>query len=523
MSTTTLTQTIEKPETIKVSSEFAPKYDFIESREMTVSDFFGTLFVEFAKYRANQRIPRLDGLAETQRKIIWTALTKNYSKKYKLLQVMADVNLVAKYHHGTESLADTMNNLIAPYKNNLQLLRPDGSFGSRTIRSAAAFRYTETRSISYLKKLFPLEDIAATCSFRSVDGDPAEPLTLFPIIPIGIINGQSQAAVGFSTNLLPRDPLIIIDLLIDILTQKVNTIPNHIPPSWPYFKGDVELVGKNKWEVKGKVRKIQKGKRKAIEIYEVPHSWSKDTLIKKLTALKENGTIETWNESCKGNSFTAEVVSQKLWNLDEDTIVEKLELTKTETERFVYIASEEETVDEAGNIKAAKDKFELHCDSIAVYINYFIKKRILVYEERKKYRLAKKLWEIQRLIGMINYINEVNAGKIEIRNKTEEEVIEQLLKYPKEYNFVPVHERFVYGSLQVLQSKPTWNYLFDFKTRNFTPDAIKRLNAQYQTLYAEYTETLNKTSASLWYEDLIDFREEYLKFLKENSKVKTKD
>lgn len=502
----------------KISLEFLPNYDFITSREMTVADFYRTLFVQFAKYRADQRIPRLDGLAETQRKIIWTAINKNYTKKTKLIQVMSDVTSLAKYHHGPASLEETLNNLIAPYKNNLCILRPDGSFGARTVRSAAAHRYTETRNIPYLKKLFPLEDVAAMNAYRSVDGDPAEPLTLFPILPMGIINGQSQAAVGFSTNLLPRDTITIIDLLIDILTGKAKSIPAHIPPCWPSFYGDIELVGKNKWEIRGKVRKITKGKRKAIEIYEVPYSWSRETLIRKLTDHKESGLIDSWSEACKGDVFSAEIVSQKLFDLPEDTIIEKLGLIKNETERFVYIASEEDVVDDNGKvIKTSRDKFELKCENIAMYINYFIKKRVAVYEQRKQYRLARKLWELQRLISMINYINEVNAGRIEIRNKSESEIVEQLAKYPKEYQFVPIHERFVYGN-EMLMNKPNWNYLFDFKTRNFTPEAVVRLNKNYQDLYNDYMETQKVTAASLWYQDLIEFKDEYIKFNKSKEK-----
>ena len=510
----------EEAEKPKINSEFKPKYDFIETREMTVADFYRTLFVQFAKYRADQRIPRLDGLAETQRKIIWTAINKNYTKKTKLIQVMSDVTAVAKYHHGPASLEETLNNLIAPYKNNLCILRPDGSFGARTVRYAAASRYTETRNIPYLKKLFPLEDIAATNSYRSVDGDPAEPLTLYPILPMGIINGQSQAAVGFSTNLLPRDTLTIVDLLMNLLTGKVNSIPAHIPPCWPSFFGDIELVGKNKWEIRGKVRKITKGKRKAIEIYEVPYNWSRETLIRKLTDFKDEGLIESWSEACKGDVFSAEVVATKLFDLSEETIVEKLGLIRNETERFVYIASEEDILDENGKvIKTSRDKFELKCENIAVYINYFIKKRIAVYEKRKQYRLAKKLWELQKLIAMINYINEVNAGRIEIRNKSEAEIVEQLVKYPKEYQFAPIHERFVFGN-EMLISKPNWNYLFDFKTRNFTPEAIVRLNKNYQELYNEFLETQKITAAALWYQDLVEFRDEYIKYNTEKKNIK---
>ena len=500
----------------RANTEFAPNYDFINTREITVKDYFGTMFVQFAKYRANQRIPRLDGLNETQRKILWTAMSKNYTKKNKLIQVMADVNLVSNYHHGQDSLATALNNLIAPYKNNMLVLRPDGSFGSRTVRKAAAYRYTETRVFGYLKKLFPTEDIVAMKAYRTIDGLPAEPLTLLPIIPMGIINGQSQAAVGFSTNLLPRDPLIIIDLLLNILSGQAKTIPGSIPPKYPFFTGSTKLVDKNKWEMSGRVSKYTKGKKEIIVIEEVPPSWSKTLLIQKLEKLVETGVIESYSEACKGNSFYSEIIAPNLFKLSEDAIISKLKLSETEVERFVYIASEE-GLDEDGNSipGTSKDKFEIQCENIAQYLNYFIKKRLAVYEGRKRFRQAKQMWEIKKINATINYINEVNAGRIEIRNKEEEEVVAQLATYSENYMFIPMTERFVWDEVEALMTKPNYNYLFDFKTRNFTPKALNRLNENYNKLYQEYTDIQLETAAGMWYKDLLEFKEEYLKFQKE--------
>ena len=505
---------INADEKIGASTEFAPNYDFVKSRVLTVEDFYGTLFVEFAKYRANQRIPRLDGLNETQRKIIWNAMLKGYTKKIKLMQFMSETNLNANYHHGDASLAGALNNVIAPYKNNLRVLQPDGSFGSRTVRKAAAWRYTETRIYDYLKLLFPMEDIVATKAHRVVDGKPAEPLTLLPIIPMGIINGQNQAAVGFSTNLLPRDPFVIIDLLINILTGKVNTIPGAIPPTFPFFKGTTTLIDKNKWEMKGAIQKEKRGKTPIIRVTEVPPSWSKITLVKAFDKLVEKGIIDSYVEGCKGNTFDVEVVAPKLQDLSEDKIIEKLGISETETERFIYIASEE-VLDQDGNETGkTKDKFEIECTSIAQYINYFIKRRLKVYEERKKYRQAKQLWEIKRLIAMINYINEVNAGRIEIRNMEEEQILEQLKKYPPEYQFEPMTEKFVWDPIEVKLARVNFNYLFDFKTRNFQPKALAKLNENYQELYKAYQDMTQVTGASLWLQDLITFKEVYTKFLK---------
>lgn len=502
-----------------VNSEFAPNYDFVKTRSITVKDYFGTLFVQFAKYRANQRIPRLDGLNETQRKVLWATLLKNYSKKNKLLQVMADVNLISSYHHGDVSLSGAINNMIATYKNNLLFLRPDGSFGSRTVRKAAAPRYTETRNFNYLKKIFPMEDMIATNAFRTLDGKPAEPLTLLPILPIGIINGQNQAAVGFSTNLLPRDPMVITDLLIDILTGKATTIPGNIPPMYPFFNGEIKLVDKNKWEFTGKVEKIKKGKTNYIRVTEVPPSWSKLTLINKFNKYVESGLIESFVEGCKGNSFEADIVAPKLFDLPEAKIIEKLDLSETETERFVFIASDETSDANNNPTGIIKDKFEVDCTNIAQYINYFIKKRLAVYEKRKLYRQAKQLWEIKKIIATINYINEVNAGRIEIRNMEEEQVIEQLKKYSPEYQFELMTDKFIWDPIELKLARPSYNYLFDFKTRNFTPKALAKLNENYASLYQEYSEISKLTASSLWYNDLIEFKAEYLKFQSEQNEM----
>ena len=266
----------------------------------------------------------------------------------------------------------------------------------------------------------------------------------------------------------------------------------------------------------GRVSKYTKGKKEIIVIEEVPPSWSKTLLIQKLEKLVETGVIESYTEACKGNSFYSEIIAPKLFKLSEDTIISKLKLSETEVERFVYIASEE-GLDENGNLipGTMKDKFEIQCENIAQYLNYFIKKRLAVYEERKRFRQAKQMWEIRKIIATINYINEVNAGRIEIRNKEEEEVVAQLATYSENYMFIPMTERFVWDEVEALMTKPNYNYLFDFKTRNFTPKALNRLNENYNKLYQEYTDIQLETAAGMWYKDLLEFKEEYIKFQKE--------
>lgn len=480
--------------------EFLPNYDFIKTREMTIKDFFNTLFVQFGLYRAAQRIPRLDGLAETQRKILWTAIKKNYKKKEKLDDVMADVRKVSNYHHGPASLADTMNNLIAPYKNNLPFFKPEGSFGSRNMRAAAATRYTQTRNTPYVSIMFPEEDIIATWGYRSADGAPAEPLTLYPILPLSIINGQVQTSIGFATKILPRDPMVILDLFMGILTGTTKQIPAHIPPIWPFYKGKIELTGPNSWESIGLVEKSKKGKKNIVKVLEVPFNWDNETMVKHFMDLKDAGVIDNFIDGSNDQVFEVEIYGDTLFALSEENIIKKLGLTSSITESFTYITSD--------------NNFEVNCKSIASYINYFLKERLKVYEARRVYRLAKIMYEIRKITATINYINEVNAGRIEIRNKEEEEIIEQISKYAPEYLFEKMSKSFVYLNPKLLLNSSAnvgYDYLFDFSVKNFTPKRLKYLGEQYTKLIKEYDETSKITAIQLWIEDLQELKKSMLK------------
>ena len=44
----------------EISPEFKPNYSFVETREITITDWFKTFFVTFALYRARQRIPKIE-------------------------------------------------------------------------------------------------------------------------------------------------------------------------------------------------------------------------------------------------------------------------------------------------------------------------------------------------------------------------------------------------------------------------------------------------------------------------------
>ena len=484
-----------------ISLEHQPNYDFLKTREITVANFYKTMFVQFALYRARQRIPKIDGLAETQRKFLWAMIKgANTSKKNKVSSLFALVLKYSNYHHGEASLYNVINNLVAYYKNNLTLFKEDGNFGSRYLREACAPRYVETRNSNTLKLLFNEEDIIATFGYRKLDGQDAEPDTLYPILPLGIIMGQTQTAVGFATNILPRKTETILDLFIDILSGKSNTLPNYIEPSWPYYYGKVQMIDPNTWESLGVVRKVQVKSKTLIKIVEVPYNWDKYKLIEVLEALKDSGKITSYLNDSKSNTFDVTIVAPDLIKFTEEELIYKLGLTSSVTESFVYYTND--------------DKFEVRCNTISQYLQYFIKERIKVYTLRKKYLLEKLLFEMYKILATINYINEINAGRIEIRNVDEEVIIEKLKSYPENYNFRPSFKKFKYVPENVksmLEKDMSFDYLFDFPVRNLTPKMVLKLRENYAEMSKTYTELYNKTESQMWLDDLLEFKKGYNK------------
>ena len=77
----------------------------------------------------------VDGLKDSQRKVLWVCLNRK-NTEIKVAQLAGSVAEKTAYHHGEESMQDTIINMartIVGVKpgNNLNLLEPIGQFGSR--------------------------------------------------------------------------------------------------------------------------------------------------------------------------------------------------------------------------------------------------------------------------------------------------------------------------------------------------------------------------------------------------------
>ena len=106
-----------------------------DTRAVNYTDFINKELVLFSNMDNERSIPSLvDGFKPGQRKVIFTCLKRNLTKKeIKVAQLAGSVAEVSAYHHGEASLMGTIINLAQNYvgSNNINLLQPIGQFGTR--------------------------------------------------------------------------------------------------------------------------------------------------------------------------------------------------------------------------------------------------------------------------------------------------------------------------------------------------------------------------------------------------------
>lgn len=456
--------------------------------EIDINQFFNEDYCDYAIYRALQRIPNLlDGFAQTQRKIVYTMLDKDITKKTKVNDLGSLVSIHTKYHHGNMSIESTLTNLVPKYNNQVPLLKEDGSYGTRSDRAASASRYIESRLYKYSKTMFNEIDNKFFVTTQEVENVKIEPVSLIPILPMIFINGNSQIGVGYSCDVLPRKVETIIELFKDILTGKRTDIPAQIPPMIPLFKGTIESNGKGGWIFKGVVK--ENPKKDEVEILEVPPKYTRDKFIDVLEDLKTSGKIKSYSENINGDNFYVNVKLLDGWtktrkNHEPDAakryndLIELFSLTEATTENITLINTQNKIV-----------KY----DGIAPVIAEYLKYMLGIYKKRKEYLLVQLEREINIANERVRFIKYIIDETIIVKKKRQDEVVEQLLSN----NFIKIDD--------------SYNYLLRMPIHSMTLEKIKELEDEAAACLLRYTNLKNTTIANLWLDDINVFEEYYKK------------
>ena len=249
-----------------------------------------------------------DGLKPVHRRVLYAMheLSNSFNRPYKKsARIVGDV--IGKYHpHGDTAVYDTIVRMAQDFSLRYMLVDGQGNFGSVDGDNAAAMRYTEIRMSKISHEL--LSDIEKeTVDFGpNYDGSEHEPLIMPTKLPNLLINGSSGIAVGMATNIPPHNLTEVIDGLKELLEKPEITIDaliEKIPaPDFPTagiihgISGvrDGYRTGRGRVVMRGRTHteELDRGKREAIIVDELPYQVNKKNFIEKIAELVNGKKID---------------------------------------------------------------------------------------------------------------------------------------------------------------------------------------------------------------------------------------
>lgn len=240
-------------------SRWQPLKDEFRHEQQPISWYLDHELILHCLDNINRTIPGvLDGLKESQRKIMYAAMLKwkfwSKTKAYDELKIAQLIGFVAdksSYHHSENILGDTIVGMSQDYigSNNISYFVKGGQLGTRHElgKDAAQTRYTCTEPKPLLSLLYSKKD-AAILDHLQDEGKMIEPDRYLPIIPMILVNGTSSIATAWSSNIPCFNPLDLIRWLKMRLQDSTNLI--RLNPWYRGFTGVIEVIDRSKKGVK---------------------------------------------------------------------------------------------------------------------------------------------------------------------------------------------------------------------------------------------------------------------------------
>lgn len=377
------------------------------NKEKTISEFLSEEYKDFALYTVESRaIPSvIDGFKPTQRKVLFISnqtWKTGAEKPLKVFQLAGKIANEAYYHHGPASLESAIITMAQSFKNNMPLLDEIGQFGSLRSPEPGAARYIGTKLNNNFRHLYKDFELL---NYKEEEGEVIEPNYFLPIIPTVLINGSSGIAVGFSSNILNRDPKQVIDSCLCLLSgKKISDVKPHNNFFFGEYVQDIENI--KKWFIRGKLQIINTS---TVKVEELPPSMTFEKYEAILDALVDNKTIVSYDDNCKDKiDYTIKFTRESLVQLDEEKLMKLLKLEESSTEIFT-------TLDETGKLKIFESSSEI--------IEYFVKFRLDYYFKRKEFILNKLRNDLKVLFNKGKFIKSILENKLEIKNQPKSEII----------------------------------------------------------------------------------------------------
>ena len=506
-----------------IALEYDPK-----NPNVSYEDFINKELIHFSNSDLERSINHLlDGLKESTRKILFAAFKRKFTKQeMQVARFAAYVAEVSDYHHGETSLQQAIIGMAQNFigSNNINLLMPNGQFGSRIQGGDdhASPRYISTM-LSALTMLIYREEDFPILHYQKEDTLLIEPDYYIPIIPMVLINGCSGIGTGFSTNLPNFNPTDVITICIsiaDAIPESIKTendvviaqeiINNlNIKDINPWYLGFTGQITKNNVKTdsfisKGRYTWIDD---QTAEITELPIGKWTDDYKEFLTEMINQGSpvLKDFDShyTTKNIKFILKLypdVRDKIEATFEADF--QLSTSKSLSLRNIHLYGED------GAIKNFKD--------IQTVIKDWACIRIEKYLERKNYQIKKMETEYTYLSAKVRYIQEVIDDVIILKNKKSKEVDKMLsdAKYPKMHiKKISIDEgtdleaanedseAFADSEAQ-LDADGGYKYLRSMHMDQVTQEKKAKLEKEAADLFAAIEHLKNKSIQNIWKEEL---------------------
>jgi len=490
--------------------------------EIPYEEFVDRGLIHFSIYDNERSIPNLmDGLKISLRKILYAAFKKGGLKtEIKVAQFSGYVSEHSAYHHGEASLNAAIVGMAQNFvgSNNINLLEPNGQFGTRGAggHDSASERYIFTQ-LNKLTRLIYRQEDDAVLSYIDDDGQMVEPVYYAPAIPMILVNGSKGIGTGFSTDVMPHNPLQIIAYIRAVIA---GVSAGDRPVIEPYFKGFKGTV-KNMSSVEAPPKYLIKGTYEIIadrkvRITELPIGTWTDDYKEFLEKLMDVPVAASASDKDKGKDKTAGGVPilKEYTDMSTDSVVDitvtfhpsyphtpkdlqavvvDADAGTNKLEKLLGLFTTQSTTNM--NLFDAREKLRKYATIYDIIEDYYVE-RLSLYSKRKAAMLAQLGNELRVLTNRARYIQEVLDDKLELRRQTKEAVFAKMTAHGYEH----------------IEGDTEFKYLLKMPMDSVTDENVRHLLSERDSKRAQHKGLTDTTIQALWTRDLDELEVEYKKW-----------
>jgi DNA topoisomerase-2 len=477
--------------------------EYKSNTKISYSDFFDRDMIAFSSLDNERSIPSItDGFKPSQRMIMFCCFKRGRkSKEVKVAQLSGYVSENTDYHHGEASLQGAIIGMAQnfPGSNNINLLKPNGNFGTRRQggKDQGSARYIYTQIDPITNYIFREED-DEILEYGYMDGQQVEPKYYAPIIPMILINGSIGVGTGFSTSIPPHNPKEVITNLKCFIKKRNTT---KMIPWFNGFKGDVQENPDvlSKYIISGKYK--VDGNKVRIEDIPIVKGWIEDyekKMDQKVSLTKDDNNKIEYIQKNPGNNIINMVITfkgQELQRLFKDgiSVLEKyLMMTQNVSYTNLHLFNSE------GKLSTYK--------SIDDIMQEFYVFRLKMYELRREFYLKKLQNDLDIANYKVKFIKEYLDGTLLLARQKIDYVKKQLQEkgYPR-----------MARDHRTPDADKSYDYLTSMHIITLTEEKIKELEDSMEKCQAKYDEYLNTPIKDIWLRELDELLKAYDKWYEE--------